>query len=899
MSTVIRTILHFFANWLFNSMALYACEKWFANMHIYPSPGVPTYLVVMGLGLVLTVLNSLLRPILLMLLAPLNGLTVGFASIVLNALFFVIMDQFMPTFSVNSFWAALGATFIFTILNMVLQMLIPIDDDILYYSLLGQRRAVNNKDGKADGKGIVMLEIDGLSYPRMLQAVEDGHMPFLKDLLQSGKYVAQPYECGIPSQTSSCQSGIMYGRKENICAYRWYEKETRQVLTSSNPQDVSVMEKRLFAEDEAPTGILDNGMSINNIISGNAPDSIFTIAKMGSSNKEQREKRNHEFFMFSLRPYLLTKSLLLTVLDAGREVLTYFKDCITGKTPRLNRLKGFYPFVRGGTNILLRDISTAMIADSIALGKEALYTTLIGYDEIAHHSGPESHEAINALSGIDRSIRKIYEAIQITEARPYEMVVLSDHGQAFGATFLQRYGISLGDYITELAKKASAAEKDPFVISIEEKNDTGANIAPNYFIEVLESLDNDSKLVQQTIDKMETSLAENHTVVIQQAEQEPNDIIVLASGNLVNAYFQDLPHRMTYEEIDSFYPGLIMELVAHPGVGIVGVKTKEGLMILSKDGTRNLDTDEITGSDPLIMYEKPELRAKQLRTLMNYKSVGDLVIISPVYEDGTVAAYEELIGSHGGLGGQQTTPFLFYSKDAAAPREINEVCDVYDFLNEIKNSPVKEVKEESKMGSSFKDMLHQIADVKKWITVLARTLLLQPSAYQEVSHSSSFDGPALLIGLMTIFSTWSVMNHYFGTTGRKLLTNLLLIVLIYGIEILAAYLAVMIFRGKRKAWPLIRTIFFTGCTEFLWLVLLAHHSVSVWIVVILTLRAITLTTSVIYAGELKRRYTLPVFLILIILVPALTAGVLLVYNFVIYIATGQTTFSIEQILGNQ
>ena len=99
---------------------------------------------------------------------------------------------------------------------------------------------------------------------------------------------------------------------------------------------------------------------------------------------------------------------------------------------------------------------------------------------------------------------------------------------------------------------------------------------------------------------------------------------------------------MTYEEIDSFYPGLIMELVAHPGVGIVGVKTKEGLMILSKDGTRNLDTDEITGSDPLIMYEKPELRAKQLRTLMNYKSVGDLVIISPVYEDGTVAGTDRL-----------------------------------------------------------------------------------------------------------------------------------------------------------------------------------------------------------------------------------------------------------------
>ena len=60
-----------------------------------------------------------------------------------------------------------------------------------------------------------MLEIDGLSYPRLMYSIERGFMPFLKELLDSGKYTVRPYDCGVPSQTSSCQAGIMFGRNGN------------------------------------------------------------------------------------------------------------------------------------------------------------------------------------------------------------------------------------------------------------------------------------------------------------------------------------------------------------------------------------------------------------------------------------------------------------------------------------------------------------------------------------------------------------------------------------------------------------------------------------------------------------------------------------------------------------
>ena len=201
----------------------------------------------------------------------------------------------------------------------------------------------------------------------------------------------------------------MYGRNENICAFRWFDKKNHKVYSSSNAGNANDMEKMLFP-DGNPTGILDRGLSVNNIISGNAEENILTISQMRPKDLAERRKRDEDLFKLSVRPYLLTKALILTLFDAASEVISYLWDCIRGKQPRLNRLHKFYPFVRGGTNILLREISAAMIVDAIASGREAMYTTFIGYDEIAHHSGPDSAGAYHALTGIDTAIRKIFEA---------------------------------------------------------------------------------------------------------------------------------------------------------------------------------------------------------------------------------------------------------------------------------------------------------------------------------------------------------------------------------------------------------------------------------------------------------------------------------------------------------
>ena len=85
----------------------------------------------------------------------------------------------------------------------------------------------------------------------------------------------------------------------------------------------------------------------------------------------------------------------------------------------------------------------------------------------------------------------------------------------------------------------------------------------------------------------------------------------------------------------------------------------------------------MTGEDPLLMYAPAqgygastiETRAWQTRRVMDFPNAGDLMLISTVYPDGTVAALEELIGSHGGMGGEQTDAFIFHPPDMPVYRD--------------------------------------------------------------------------------------------------------------------------------------------------------------------------------------------------------------------------------------
>jgi hypothetical protein len=193
--------------------------------------------------------------------------------------------------------------------------------------------------------------------------------------------------------------------------------------------------------------------------------------------------------------------------------------------------------------------------------------------------------------------------------------VLSDHGQSQGSTFRQRYGETLDEVVNRFAKPDVAQ-------------------APG-------------------------------TPADQEATAEPEfppqplaPLLVVPSGNLALLYLTRFTERLDRARIDEVYPELISGLVQHPGVGLV-IVDDNGPVALSGQGSHRLRDGTVEGIDPLLPYG-PDARADLLRH-QESAHVGDLVLISCVDpRTSDVAAFEELVGSHGGLGGWQTDAMLVH-----------------------------------------------------------------------------------------------------------------------------------------------------------------------------------------------------------------------------------------------
>ena len=137
---------------------------------------------------------------------------------------------------------------------------------------------------------------------------------------------------------------------------------------------------------------------------------------------------------------------------------------------------------------------------------------------------------------------------------------------------------------------------------------------------------------------------------------------------------------------------------------------------------------------------------------MDFPHAGDLMLISTVYPDGTVAALEELIGSHGGIGGEQTDAFIFHPPDLAVPDTRNSI-DVFTILDQHRGVPVvaQPVVPEKQPGDWAPNNLAQgIGQVGTWLGRALRCMVLDRGAYQEVVRDRLMTGPALLIGVVTV-----------------------------------------------------------------------------------------------------------------------------------------------------
>ncbi len=87
---------------------------------VLPGVGVDSYTTAIIVAIVLSLLNFIVKPILVILTLPITIITLGLFLLIVNALIIVLADSFIPGFTVNSIWWALLFSLLLSFLQSIL-----------------------------------------------------------------------------------------------------------------------------------------------------------------------------------------------------------------------------------------------------------------------------------------------------------------------------------------------------------------------------------------------------------------------------------------------------------------------------------------------------------------------------------------------------------------------------------------------------------------------------------------------------------------------------------------------------------------------------------------------------------------------------------------------------------
>jgi putative membrane protein len=240
------------------------------------------------------------------------------------------------------------------------------------------------------------------------------------------------------------------------------------------------------------------------------------------------------------------------------------------------------------------------------------------------------------------------------------------------------YGKTLSDLIGETLEKPSA---EPL----------GPSVELGYFRTLVRELQRaDRAYGKRTLRTQRRTLERLDDRISRGAADEKvgEAFVVCASGNLAHVYLTHARERLTTERLVDEHPGLVETLIAHPGIGFVATVRENGeVLVMGKNGARRLPSGEIDGEDPLVPFLGAgggEHALAALSALAAFPRSGDFIVNGAMLEKNAVVTFEEQAGTHGGLGGSQTEPFIIYPRRLKASREnLRNPAEIHAFLKTI------------------------------------------------------------------------------------------------------------------------------------------------------------------------------------------------------------------------
>ena len=113
----------FVVTWAFNVAALWVAAKLLSGVHV---SGDRTWLTFVLAGLVFSLANMVVKPIVAILAIPLIILTLGIAYFGINVLMLALAEWVAPNFSIDGFWTYVGATIVVWLVNIAMQGLLAV-----------------------------------------------------------------------------------------------------------------------------------------------------------------------------------------------------------------------------------------------------------------------------------------------------------------------------------------------------------------------------------------------------------------------------------------------------------------------------------------------------------------------------------------------------------------------------------------------------------------------------------------------------------------------------------------------------------------------------------------------------------------------------------------------------
>lgn len=499
--------------------------------------------------------------------------------------------------------------------------------------------------------GLLIVQVDGLSHRHLQEAFDRDLMPNLEDRIESGKLVEEPWHSGLPSQTVVVQGGLLYGSRD-LPANQWYDKSQGQVVDSVSLDHADAVDAELTRSGRP---LIEGGRSYLTPMSGGAEEARFNISELAEKKAEGGTRK--VLGEIARDTWAISKSLLRHPIASAQTAAHFVARGVREHhlsqqegLPREGKDKVLKPLEISFKEAFLTDASVADMGRAIKDGVPVMYVDLPHFDEMSHTYGPQV--AFESLPAVDRNLGTLFNALDAAE-RPYNVVLVSDHGQVGSAHFHELYGQSLQDIALGL-------------------------LPPG---------DNQTRIKSHKPHRLEDWLPHGDPC----SQASGGRVLSLDFGSGAHVYLTEEPGALEKTELSARYPRLVPGLVAHPGIAFVITRDGDATEIQGKRGRLRIEADgreSLTGENPLAPFQPSPQTAAEIHSMAHRQHTGDVIVFGEQVGDKLVDfSLRDFRGLHGGIGGQQDEPFIAYSPGMQlSPSSYSHAADLHADLYPLRPS---------------------------------------------------------------------------------------------------------------------------------------------------------------------------------------------------------------------